>query len=118
FQNYGVIGALFSTIGLVSPSVIVILIVAKFLSKFSQSKAVENVFTTLRPAVTGMLATVALSLIIAELFNLGVADFTKELFNLKHIILFGFLFILTNKYKKHPLFYIAISAVVGMLFAF
>lgn len=121
FQNYGLIGAVVATLGLITPSVIVIIIVANFLKRFSESVMVQNLFSTLRPAVSGMLGAVAITLIIGEIFNIeaySISGILTEVLKYKQIFWFALLLFLTNKYKKHPLFYIAMSAVVGVVLKF
>ena len=121
FQNYGVIGAIVATLGLITPSIIVIIIVANFLKRFSESAMVKNLFSTLRPAVSGMLGAVAITLIVGEIFNLNeyaTSGLITEVFKYKQIIWFGILVYITNKYNKHPLFYIAISAAMGIALKF
>ena len=54
-------GAVIATLGLVAPSILVILIIAKFLQKFRQSAVVDGVFSGLRPASTGLIAAAGLS---------------------------------------------------------
>ena len=121
FQNEGAIGAVVATLGLVSPSVIIIIIVAKFLASFSKKPIVQNVFSTLRPAVVGLIGAVALNLIVSELFDttaFSVTGVLTTLFRFKEIILFAILLVATNRVKKHPLFYIGISAVIGIALKF
>ncbi|HCT64701.1 MAG TPA: chromate transporter [Lachnospiraceae bacterium] len=121
FQNYGIIGAVVSTLGIITPSIIIIIIVSNFLLKFSESIVVQNIFHTLRPAVTGMIGAVAITLITGEIFDFdayAIRGIITELFKFKQIIWFALLVFLTNKYKKHPLFYIAISAAAGIALKF
>lgn len=121
FQNYGVIGAVVATLGLITPSVIIILIVANFLKRFSESVLVQNIFSTLRPTVSGMLGAVVITLITGEIFDFNayaISGILTEIFKYKEIIWFAVLIFITNKYKKHPLFYIAISAILGIALKF
>lgn len=53
YEIAGVVGAVVATLGLIFPSVVVIIIIAGFLQKFRQSRAVDAVFQGLRPASTG-----------------------------------------------------------------
>lgn len=53
FEIFGLPGAVVATLGLIFPSIVVIIIIAGFLQKFRQSKAVDAVFYGLRPASTG-----------------------------------------------------------------
>lgn len=121
FQNVGILGGLVSTIGLVFPSVVVIIIISQFLKKFRNNEYVEKVFVTIRPTVTGMIAAAGFGVIAHSLFRPEILQSGGSLiqfFGIKECILFILLFIATNKIKKHPIFYIVIAAVVGILFQF
>ena len=63
YLTAGIPGAVAATIGLVAPSVIVILIVAAFLKRFRESRLVNNVFYGLRPASAAMVAAAGLSVV-------------------------------------------------------
>ena len=121
FQNYGIIGAIVSTLGLVSPSIIIIILIARFLQSFSDHPVVKRVFSGLRPTVTGLIGAVAVSLVVAEVISSSVYEsqgISLAMFQWKAVVLFLILLVATNRYKKHPLFYIAIAAAVGILFQF
>lgn len=116
FTSGGVLGGIITTIGLVAPSVIVIYIVYGFLKKFRDSKVVSAVFNGIRPAVTGLIAAVWLGLLKDEILKEGAN--IAQMINIKAVVLFATLFVLTKKTDKHPLFYIAIAAAIGIVFAF
>ena len=61
FTTAGVPGAVVATLGLVSPSIIIILVVAAFLKAFRDSRTVQDVFYGLRPASMGLIAASGLS---------------------------------------------------------
>jgi len=63
YLTAGIPGAVAATMGLVAPSVIVILIVAAFLKRFRESRLVNNVFYGLRPASAAMVAAAGLSVV-------------------------------------------------------
>ena len=63
FTTGGVPGALVATLGLVTPSVIIILIVAAFLKAFRDSKWVSGAFYGLRPASTALVAAAGISVV-------------------------------------------------------
>ena len=119
-----VIGSVASTLGLIAPSIIVILIVAKFLQKFRRSRVVDGVFSGLRPASTGLIAAAGLS--VAKIALLTGAAFTGlnsllTLFNWKGVVLALAVFVcmqLKCLKKLHPIVFIAASAVVGVVFQF
>lgn len=115
----GVLGGITATLGLICPSVIIVLIVAKVFQKFKESKLVKNAFSGIRPAVTGMLASVGIGILLLALFgNSNWKEITFSYSNIKSIILFVIILILSNKIKIHPIFYILAGGIVGAIFSF
>lgn len=118
FNAAGILGGVIATVGLVTPSVIIIIIVAHILNKFKQSHAVQAVFYALRPAVTGLIAVAGFAVFKISVLSIDQFEKTKDffdLFNYKALILFIFLFYITNKINKHPIVYIAGGAIIGIL---
>lgn len=120
----GILGAIIATIGLVTPSVIVITIIAYFLQKFKESKYVKAAFYGLRPASVGLIAAAGFSIILIAFFGVDsiyelIANFS---FNWKQIVLAAVVLVLTRwvpKVKKlHPIYFILFSAIVGIVFQF
>lgn len=133
FTVGGVPGAVIATIGEVTPSIIVILIVAAMLKKFRDSKYVQNAFYGLRPASTGLIGAACVSVIFEVLTCVRIASADGSLlnslqltggslFNLWGLALTAVLLVLTNWVKAtknlHPIVFIALSAVVGVVFGF
>ena len=119
FHTAGVLGAVITTTALVLPSVIVIMIVASFLKRFSESFYVKSAFYGLRPAVTGLIAAAAFEIYRITLLAIEPFLETRNLLNLfqwKNIVLFAALFILNKKVKWHPVFIILIAAAAGIVF--
>ncbi len=114
-----ILAAVIATLGLITPSIIVILIVAAILNSFRKNKYVNHAFYGLRPASTGLIAAAGLSVVMANLF-VG-EEIGLSFLNWKGILLAVVLWILTNKVKKtkglHPIVFIGISAAVGILFS-
>lgn len=114
----GILGSILATLALITPSIIIILIIAKFLKKFRENKYVEYTFYGLRPASTALIAAAGFEVVKLSLLNLDKYNITKNLIdiiNIKAIILAVVLYIAIEKFKKHPVVYIAISAVVGIV---
>ena len=111
-----ILGALTASIGLVMPSLIVILIVAAMLKRFKNSPLVQKTFYGLRPASTGLIAAAGLSVAISNLFDEAASSV-----NWKGCILAVVLWVLTNKVSKtkklHPIVFIGFSALVGIVFS-
>lgn len=114
-----ILGAVVATVGLVTPSVIVILIVAAVLKSFRDNRYVENAFYGLRPASVGLIAAAGISVVMSTMVTVGgVTEHTFGL-NWKGLILAVILWLLTNVVKKtknwHPIVFIGFSALVGIL---
>lgn len=115
----GFVGGIIATVGLVTPSVIIIIFVANFLQKFKDAQIVQNIFYGLRPASTALIAC-AMCLVAKTAF-LRLDLFQKtgqwiDLLNWKHLLLGAILWIGLVKLKKHPVIYIGIAAVCGVVF--
>ena len=110
----GVLGGICATLSLVLPSVIIILMIARFLEKFSENKLVKDVFYGLRPAVVGMLLSSVLTVLETSLFK---GNFLSGV-DLKYMALFVVLLFGIFKFKKHPILYIGIGAAIGIIFGF
>lgn len=120
FETAGVAGAVTATLGLVAPSVVVILIIAGFLQKFRQSRGVEAVFYGIRPASTGLIVSAGLT--VASIALLAVDDASPNSFSGVHwgaAALAATVFVCmkwTPLKKLHPVVFIALSAAAGVLF--
>jgi len=127
----GIPGAIVATIGEVTPSIIVILIIAAMLKKFRDSKYVNNAFYGLRPASTGLIGAACAAVALQVLLCVQTADekgslltrFSWDgLINWQGLVLAAVLLALTNwvepTKKLHPIVFIGISAVVGVVFSF
>jgi len=118
----GVLGAIVATLGLITPSIIVILIVATFLAKFRDSKAVNAAFYGLRPASVGLIAAAGVSIILICFFGCDtVYEFANGVnVNVWQIVLAVILFVATRYIPKvkdfHPLCFILFSAIIGIAF--
>lgn len=123
FEFYGVPGAVVTTLGEVLPSIIVILVIAKFLTAFKDKPLVQNVFVALRPAATGLIIVATLNIFVLALMNLP-SSFTdlkspetlRNLFDWKNLFFYFMAFLLVLKTKIHPVFIVALGAVFGILF--
>jgi len=121
FLTSGIPGAILSSLALAAPSVIVILLVIQVLDKFKGSPVVEGVFKALRPASIGMITAAFLGVVQESLLyseNFAGLNTILTIFNWKGIALAVVLFFAMRKWKAHPIVFIAIAAVAGILFSF
>lgn len=135
FSAGGVPGAVIATLGEVTPSIIVILIIAAILKSFRDNPYVDRAFYGLRPASTGLIAAALVAVILEVLTRVQVLSpaagsivngFALEdgvsLIRWPGVLLAAVLLVLTNWVKPvkklHPIVFIAFSAVVGAVFGF
>ena len=118
----GTLGSLFgsfcATLGVVLPSFVIILIVAKCYEKFKESSVVKGCMTGLKPAVVGLIAGAILNVFVSVFFPMGwnLEAFKTVSFYLSAVI-FGVMLVLALK-KVHPIIIIAISAVAGIIIGY
>ena len=79
FTTAGVPGAVVATLGLASPSIIIILVVAAFLKAFRDSRTVQDVFYGLRPASMGLIAASGLSVVLMAFYLPAGADLLHQI---------------------------------------
>lgn len=125
FTTAGPVGAVIATLGLITPSIIVILIIAGFLKAFKTNKYVQNAFYGLRPASTGLIAAAGLSVLSLVLLHkdaFAASGKITDLISIRSIVLLVVLYYFTAICKKtkglHPVAFIAASAVIGIVLRF
>lgn len=125
FVTGGIPGSVVATVGLVTPSVIVILLIARVLKAFHENQYVDAGFYGLRPCSIGLIAAAGVLVIKLALFNTELYASTGallDLFNVKALILAAVLLAATRCIKKlkglHPIVFILASAVIGIVFSF
>lgn len=117
----GVLGAIFTTIGVVLPSFIIILIISKIITLFLENRFVKYALTGVRPVVVGLIAAVAIGLIITSILNVSsvtnvINEFDVTKISISSIIIMVVIFTL-SRFKKlnKPILLILISAVLGIV---
>lgn len=118
FTSGGVLGGVVATLGLIFPSIIIILIIAQFLQRFRQSKVVDAVFYGLRAASVALITSAMLQVARIALLNHPLPDGSVQLFYWPAILLAVVVFVcvkFTPLKKLHPILFIAASAVVGIV---
>jgi chromate transporter len=113
FQAAGVPGTFVAGLALVSPSIIIIVIVAGMFQAFKENVTVQAVFRGLRSAAAGLLSAAGFGAVKIALYNPGGEGWLAPL-RWKECILFALLFFLIFKFKKHPIVYIAAAGAAGI----
>ena len=124
FQAGGVPGSIAATLGLIAPAIIIISIIAGFLKKFRESRVVDSVFYGLRPASTALITAALIQVCVISLMfhevslpDQGVVK--TQLFYWPAIALAAAVFVCLQMKplkKVHPIVFILISAVFGVVF--
>lgn len=104
FQAAGTLGGITATFGLVLPSVIIVILVSKLLQKCSQNPWLCEIMAAVRPAVAALILQAGF-----ELFKLSVTDYASAIFAAAFFLSVYF-------YKKSPIFYIILAALLGIIF--
>ena len=125
FTTAGIAGSVIATLGLVCPSVIIILLVARVLDKFRKNRFVDAAFYGLRPCSLALIAAAGLLVVKITLFHVDAwleSGRLLSLFNWKALALAAVLLLLTRVVKRtkkwHPVVFILGSAVIGLVFSF
>lgn len=103
FTTAGILGSLVATTAIILPSYIIVTIVFKVIDKFRTNRNIKGAIRGLKPAGCALLSAVGIKLL-----------FTSNLHLLGTLILLGFL-ILSIKKNQDPLFYLGISAILGLI---
>ena len=103
FRTAGFLGSALATLGVILPSIIIVLIIARLFNQFKNSPWTRAVVTGIKPAVIGLIAIALISL-----GQTALTDF-------KSILIALAAFFLLVKFKLHPILVICISAVGGLL---
>lgn len=118
-ETAGVGGAIMATLGVVLPSVIIIVLVATLFSSFMKKRGVQNVFGGVRSVVTGLLLAVLANFTMKYIF--GISDWHQTVTQVDYIGLGMFAVILPLSFikikgkKLKPFAVIIASSVLGIL---
>jgi len=115
FSHFGVPGGVLATLFLVLPSLIIIMFIAKAMDKYQKNQLVQNMFAFMRPAVAGLIAAAGVSVMKIALF---AGEVTFAAIDWVAVGLFALLLVLCHVKplkKLHPIVFIAVGAVVGVV---
>jgi chromate transporter len=114
FEQAGVLGAITTTLGVVLPSFIIILVIAKFIHNFLKYEKVKWALNGVKPIIVGMIAAVVLNLIFKNVFG-GIFSFQS----FDYIALFIMIIIIFLRFsfkKLNPIYLIILSGALGIIF--
>ncbi len=117
YQAGGLLGAIVAPLSLVLPSLIIIMLIAQFMKNFNDNKYVKAVFKGIRPTVSALILFAVIELCKLSLFVLKDNNsLTPDLTNIGLCLII--LVCINLKYFKkcHPLVWVALGGVLGIIF--
>lgn len=121
YKTAGIAGSIVASLALALPSFIIIMIIASFLDRFRENRYVNAAFYGLRPASVAMISAAGINVVKIALINIPLFLESHNLFDLvvwKAAVFAVVLFYGRQKLKLHPVLFIAVSAVIGIVFRF
>lgn len=106
-ELYGVMGGILVTFATVLPSLVIIIVIAKFFDKYQEKPLVKSVFTCIRPVSAGLIAVAAYEVLKISLI---------QPFSFVRLGLYLVAFSLLMIKKMSPIFVMILGAVAGILF--
>ena len=120
-SQYGILGAICATIGVVLPSFVIILLVASMLTYLLKYGAVKATLSSIRPAIAGMILGTAITMFLSVVIGIGAVSESPDV-DISALMILALLFGVSYGYSKwkkkniSPVILILISAVFGILF--
>ncbi|HZK60574.1 MAG TPA: chromate transporter [Anaerovoracaceae bacterium] len=117
--NYaGLLGAVAATLGIATPSFLLVIVVMSFMDKYYKSKGIQGVMNGIRPATVGLIASAAFFIGRTVMVNsqvLPVSTFAGifEYLNVLPFIIFICTIILIAKYKVNPIIITLVMGIIG-----
>ena len=118
-ELYGPLGGIVTTFGEVLPSLLIIMLIARFFSGFQKKPLVQAAFAGLRPATSGLVLVVALNVFLLALLDIPAFQGSLvifDLFRFRQIAFYIVAVAVLFKCKKvHPVYVVLAGAVFGVL---
>lgn len=115
----GILAAVIATLGLIAPSVIIIIIIAYFLKRFRSSTLVDAALYGLRPASVALISAAGVDIVLIAVLRVdSIYHIAQSALSWKALVLAAAVAAATNwkKLKKlHPIWFIAASAILGVV---
>lgn len=116
----GIVGAVTATLGLIFPSIVIVLCISFFLKRFRTSTLVDAALYGLRPASVALISAAGVEIVLFAILRVdSVYQIGAAQLSWKSVLLAAGVYAGTNlipKLKKlHPIWFILLSAIVGVI---
>lgn len=118
YKTAGYLGAIITTLFEVMPALIIIMIISTIFQKYKDNKYVVKAFKYIRPCTFALMLTAFIGIFCNSVILINKINETGNImdaFNIKSLIVFTVIYIFNKNTKYHPLVYIGISALLGVL---
>ena len=109
-QHAGVTGAIVSTLGILFPAIIIVIVVATFFTKLHHYPVVNSIFYGLRPIVTSLVVYAAIRFAVSN----NMINWNDLQLTLSFLLVFGLSLVALIKFRWHPVYVIILSGLVGI----
>lgn len=116
YNQQGILGAIMATLGVVMPSFIIILIIAKAFHKFASNKYVVGFLSGVKPVVVGIIFAVAFTFLLKSIFNIDILNILDVEFHWSSLLIFFTVFAMSRIWRKlHPVYIVLVSGIMGLI---
>ncbi len=112
-KTAGIIGGIVSTLGIVLPSLIIVLILGVIYSRYQHMSILKTVLRILRPVAIGLISVAAVTIVLIAFF--GEARIKLSSFNYVTLALFGISIVVLRKFKVSPVWVMLGNGFAGMV---
>ncbi len=111
----GIPGAIIATVGCITPSCIIVLILATLYYKYKGLSMVQGIIKGLRPAVVALIASAGLSILMTAFFNKAALPLKPSDLNWIAVLLFAVSLFILRKFKLNPIYTMLIAGTAGVI---
>ena len=115
FKAFGVWGAFLAVSGIMVPSLIFVFIISKILKEFKGNRFVHSILSMLKPTSCAMVVAIGCNLLKDVVFKQGACVPTVSSIDWVALALFATMFVISLKKNMSPMFYLGVSAIVGVI---
>lgn len=110
---YGFVGAIVATLGSITPSIIIVTVLAMIYYKYKETSFLKNILKCLRPTVVALIASAGIGILIQVVFKLGVISITQ--IDYIGLVLFIIALFVLKKYKMNPIITMVSCGIISMV---
>ena len=112
-QVDGFLGSIVATIGCITPSCIIVSILAYIYHKYSASSVIQDILFCIRPAVVALIAAAGLNFIDLGIWNNSSLGKVVSNINIIYVLLFITAILFLRKFKFNPILVMFIIGILG-----